>query len=335
MISTTSIGCSASAINLFTHFKGAKTFLNTTLFLAVLFSWCFTTTAQQTPHFSHWATHQFAINPAHAGIKTCLEAQGTTRGQWIKFDGAPISGVLTISAPLRAKRKQFLSARHGLGSVFNYDQLGAFRQFTFQLAYAGHFNFSVNNRLSLGLSVGGTQLAFDINQAKPLTADPTINGSGVEVKPTATFGAWWNGKNYFAGLSLYQLIPQKWRIIGFEAKSNMHGMFNGGFRQAINQKWTLVPGAYIGFTKSAPLDIQIQTLFDYSNQFVTGLGYRSGDALIAFFGCRIRDRVRLMYSFDFIISPLRKGTLGSHELSLSFSPCRMPSSDQQLCPLFQ
>jgi len=291
---------------------------------------------QQIPHLSQWSSHQFAINPAHAGIKTCLEVQSSARGQWVGMDGAPLSGWLTISAPLQAKRNHYLSARHGLGGIVNYDQLGAFKQITLMMAYAGHFNFSRDERLSLGLAFGATQLAFDIDKAKPLFADPRINGSAVELKPTATFGAWWNGKDYFAGLSLYQLIPQNWKNIGSDAGSSIHGMINGGFRMPINKEWTMLPALYAGFTKGAPIDLQLQALFDYNGRFTTGLGFRNTDALIAFIGYRFEERWRIMYSYDFILSPMRSGTYHSHELTIGFSPCKsMVSNDQQACPLFE
>lgn len=290
---------------------------------------------QQIPHLSQWSSHQFAINPAHAGIKTCLEAQGTLRGQWIGMDGAPLTGWLTVSAPLQAKRTRFLSARHGLGGMVNYDQLGAFKQISVLLAYAGHFNFSRDERLSLGLAAGMTQLSFDIEQAKPLFADPRINGSAVELQPTATFGAWWNGKNYFAGLSLYQLIPQNWQKIGSGAGSSVHGMINGGFRQALNTEWTMLPSLYAGFTKAAPIDLQLQVLMDYKGRFTTGLGFRNTDALIGFLGFRFEERWRIMYSYDFVLSALRPGTFHTHELTIGFSPCKAVSADQQLCPLFE
>lgn len=303
--------------------------------MIALFGWSLCANAQQIPHMSQWSNHQFAINPAHAGIKTCLEAQSTIRGQWINMEGAPVTGWATVSAPLAAKRKYYLSARHGLGGIVNYDQLGAFKQISLQIAYAGHFNFSKEERLSLGLAFGATQLAFDIDKAKPLTADPRINGSAVELQPTATFGAWWNGKNYYAGMSLYQLIPQKWKEIGGDAGSSMHGMVNGGFRMPINPQWTFLPAMYVGFSKAAPVDIQLQTLFDYKSRWITGLGFRNTDAVIGFLGFRFEERWRLMYSYDFILSKLRSGTFHSHELTIGFSPCKVRSTDSQSCPLFE
>lgn len=299
-----------------------------------VFGWL-SVSGQQLPHLSQWSNHQFAINPAHAGIKTCLEVQSTLRGQWIGFEGAPVTGWLTVSAPLKAKRNHYLSARHGLGGMVNYDQLGAFKQITVMMAYAGHFNFSRDERLSLGIAAGATQLAFDIDKAKPLFADPRINGSAVELQPTATFGAWWNGANYFAGMSFYQLIPQNWKNIGFDAGSSIHGTINGGFRQALSPEWTVLPSVNIGFAKAAPVDLQLQALFDCKGRFTTGLGFRNTDALIGFLGFRFEERWRILYSYDFILSAMRPGTFHTHELTIGFSPCKAISADQQLCPLFE
>lgn len=290
---------------------------------------------QQVPHISQWSQHQYAINPSHTGIKTCMEVQSTIRGQWMNIDGAPTTGFFTVSAPLKAKRTKFLSARHGMGGLLSYDQIGPFQQFNFQLSYAGHFNFSVENRLSLGLAVGMSQLSFDLAKAKPLEIDPVINGSNSELLPSATFGAWWNGKNYYVGLSLYQLIKQNWKTIGSDAQSVVHGMVNAGARKRMTENVTFLPAIYIGFTKSAPLDVQLQTLFDYNNRLTFGIGYRTTDALIGFFGMRIEDKWRLVYSHDFMTSSLRQGIIATNELTLSYSPCRGVNSIKQLCPLFE
>lgn len=302
--------------------------------LLCLFVTCYSF-GQQLPHMSQWSQHQLAINPAHAGLKSCLEVQGTVRGQWIKLEGAPVTGWVSLSAPLPARRKKIFSGRHGIGGLFVTDQFGPFSRFDFQLSYAGHFNFSQDTRLSLGVAFGGTQLAFDIAKATPLTPDPVINGSAVELKPNATFGAWWNGENYYMGLALYQLIPQKWKMIGSTARSQMHGMFNAGGRIGLVEGWTLLPGIYIGKVKAAPFDVQAQLLFDYKNTLLTGIGFRNKDAIIAFLGTRIGTRFKLMYSYDFIISPFQKGTLHSHELTLNFSPCKVRSAEILLCPMFE
>lgn len=289
---------------------------------------------QQVSHMSQWIHHQYAINPAYTGIKTCLEAQSTIRGQWIKVDGAPYSGWVSVHAPLQAKRRKFLSGRHGLGGMVYLDNIGPFQDIRVQLSYAGHFNFSLTNRLSLGLAVGARQLSFDLNEAKPLTPDPTINGSASQILPTATFGAWWNGKKYFAGFTLYELIPQKWNTIGMNARSQMHAMVTGGYKFNINSKVDVFPGMYVAYTKNTPIELQIHALVEFQRKFNIGLGIRNTDALITMIGFRFREKWKLGYSYDFILSKMRPNTFHSHEITLSFSPCKQRVESTSGCADF-
>src|SRR5690606_18684603 len=104
---------------------------------------------QQIPQYSQWSLHQFAGNPAHAGIKPCIDVHALYRLQWVGFEGAPRSGFFTMAVPLSAKRRKYLSARHGTGFKFETDQIGQFNVNRFNLAYAAHFNFTTDNRLSL------------------------------------------------------------------------------------------------------------------------------------------------------------------------------------------
>jgi type IX secretion system PorP/SprF family membrane protein len=295
-------------------------------------------TAQQLGHMSTWSSHQFAINPAHTGIKTCLEAQSTIRGQWIGFDGAPYTGWISVSSPLKAKRKNFLSARHGLGGLMYADKIGPFQQFSFLLNYAGHFNFSQTSRLSLGIAAGATQLSFDKEIANPLEPDPAINGSATQLAPDARFGAWFNTENYYFGLALYNLIPNKWDKIGRDAKSSFHGMFNAGTRVSIDQNHAILPALYLGFAPNSTIDLQVQAVADFNGRFSFGAGLRNTDALIFMLGYRFEEKWRLMYSYDFVLSALRPGTYHSHELTLAFSPCTrkiISTKGGSKCPLFE
>lgn len=290
--------------------------------------------AQQVSHMSQWIHHQYAINPAYTGIKTCMEVQSTMRGQWIKVNGAPYTGWLTINSPLHAKRRRFLSARHGLGGMVYLDNIGPFQDIRVQLSYAGHFNFSLTNRLSLGLAVGARQLSFNLDEAKPLTPDPTINGSASQILPTATFGAWWNGKNYFAGFTLYELIPQKWNVIGMNAKSQMHAIVTGGYKHQLNPRVDLFPGIYVAYTKNTPIELQVHALVEFRKKFNIGIGLRNTDALIAMVGFRFKEKWKLGYSYDFILSKMRPNTFHSHELTLSFSPCKQQKEGPATCADF-
>ncbi len=303
-------------------------------FLLIFFMFSLFVYGQQMSNLSQWISHQYTFNPAYTGIKQCMEVQGTVRGQWIKINGAPITGWVSVHSPLSAKRKKFLSARHGLGGMASFDKIGPFQDIRLQFSYAGHFNFTIDNRLSLGLAFGARQLSFNIQEAKPLDPDPVINGSASQILPIATFGAWWNGKKYFIGFSLTELIPQKWKVIGMNARYQMHAILTGGYKFQLNPKFTLVPGIYLSYTKNTPINMQIHALFEYNRAFSFGLGFRNTDALIGMIGFRIKEQWKIGYAYDFILSKLRPNTVHTHELTFSFSPCKNYSEGTSSCPTF-
>ena len=90
--------------------------------------------SQQLPQYSQWYLHQFAINPAHAGIKQCIDVHTLYRNQWLGFEGSPQSGFLSMSIPLQARRRRVFGVRHGTGFKFESDQFGPFSMSRLNLA---------------------------------------------------------------------------------------------------------------------------------------------------------------------------------------------------------
>lgn len=289
---------------------------------------------QQLPQYTQWSQHQLAMNPAHAGIKNCLEVHSLYRIQWVGFDGAPRSGFLTLSAPIQTKRKQYLSARQGIGFRFETDKIGQFNTNRFNLAYSGHFNFSRDNRLSLGIYGGVIQMGFDPSTATTLTSDPSVVREASFLAPDASFGAWWNGENYYFGLMLHHLIPYKWTSPGDDSKFRFHPFFNIGYRLRVNDKVTILPAALVRIPPRGPLSVDIQGMVDFSNKINGGIGFRNGDALLFFAGFKINQRFSVNYSFDMTISDIRLGSSNSHELSITFNTCKPPNNSTYSCPLF-
>jgi type IX secretion system PorP/SprF family membrane protein len=291
--------------------------------------------AQQIPQYSQWFWHQFALNPAHAGIKQCEDVKTLFRTQWLGLEGAPNQGFLTFAAPLKSKQKEMYSARHGIGGKFERDQLGGFTGNKISLSYAAHFNFTQDNRLSVGISAGMQQWIFDKSKITTLTPDPAIPESGSGILPEAVVGAWWNGKNYYVGMALSQLPHSKWVNIGYDSKFKMHTMLNGGIRYPINDNFTLLPGAIVRIPPSRKMSMDLNLLVDFRNQFAFGLGFRNTDAIIAFFNVKFMEQFSVGYSFDYTLSSLTRNQFFSHEISLSFVGCKRASSSTSSCPLFE
>lgn len=290
---------------------------------------------QQIPQYSQWSMHQFAGNPAHAGIKKCVDIHTLYRLQWVGFEGAPRSGFLTVSIPLDSKRRRYLSARHGTGFKFETDQIGQFNVNRLNMAYAAHFNFDKHKRISLGIYGGIMQMGYDPSTTYTADPDPAVMNQGSFVAPDASFGAWFNDENYYIGLSFRNLFPSRWENIGNSSRNRFHTALNGGYRLGIGETMSLLPAAILRIPPKGPVSIDLNLHLDYKNLLGFGLGYRNTDALIAFASLKIKEQFSIIYSFDYTLSGIQLAAQNTHEISLRFTTCKPRRSGTASCPLFE
>lgn len=290
---------------------------------------------QQLPQYTQWASHQFTFNPAHAGIKNCLDIHSLYRNQWLGFDGAPKNGFITLSAPMNSLRKHALSARQGIGAKIEFDNIGPISTNRLNLAYSSHFNFTPDDRLSLGMYVGFVQFNYDVQNLKTIQPDPSISQDVSFIKPDASIGAWWNSEDYYLGLSIQNLIPSKWDNIGNSSKFQMHTNLNGGARISINKQYTIIPSFLLKIPPAGSPSIDLNALLNYNNQAGFGFGVRNTNALLFLVNIKVNGQFSVNYSFDYVLNALRPGTFNTHEISLIFSTCKQRQIGSTKCPLFE
>jgi type IX secretion system PorP/SprF family membrane protein len=288
--------------------------------------------AQQIPQYSQWFWNLSAINPAFVGIKPCLEIKALYRNQYINLDGAPTSGFLTFNSPIYRDKKKFLTPRQGVGFKFESEKIGAFNMNRFNFSYAGHFNFTTETRLSLGINAGFRQWVFDRDKITTLVPDPVVNESRSVITPDASIGAWWNGKNYFVGLSFMELTASKWKV--GDSRFKWHSFLNAGFRFKMNENFTFLPFALIRIPPKGPVSMDINAVFNYKNKIDFGLGLRNKDAVIFLIQYKLKENFVLAYSYDHVFSTLGNRLYPSHEISISFGTCRNKAQGSTICPLF-
>ncbi len=291
--------------------------------------------AQQIPQYSQWYLHQFANNPAHAGIKKCVDIHSLFRSQWVGIEGAPKSGFLSVSIPINLNRKQYLSARHGTGFKFETDRIGQFSVNRLNVAYAAHFNFDEDKRLSLGLYGGIMQMGYDPSTVHTASPDPVVMNEGSFVSPDATFGAWFNDVNYYAGVVVQNLFPSPWKNIGTNSRNRFHTSLHGGYRLSLTDRFTLLPAANVKIPPRGPVAFDLNLHLDFNNTLGIGLGYRNTDALIALLSIKIKEQFAIVYSFDYTLSEIQLGAHNTHEISLQFTTCKRRKSSASSCPLFE
>jgi type IX secretion system PorP/SprF family membrane protein len=291
--------------------------------------------SQQLPQYTQWNWHQFATNPAHAGIKKCIDIHSLYRIQWVGFEGAPKSGFLTIAIPLDSRRRRYLSARHGFGFKFETDEIGDFSTQRFNVAYAAHFNFNKTDRLSLGLYAGFVQMGYDPEGVTTTLPDPSVQNQGSIFAPDASFGAWYNSENYFVGLSLQNLFRSDWNSIGTDARYRTHAVLNGGYRLEVNNNITLLPGLQVKLPPKGPISADLILQTDFNNVLGLGIGYRNTDALLLFVQLKLKGQLSIGYSFDYTLSSIQLGAKNTHEVPLRFTSCKKRNVSTSSCPLFE
>lgn len=290
---------------------------------------------QQLPQYSQWSFNQFSINPAMAGIKNCLDVRTAYRLQYLGFEGAPESGMFTINAPIKTKRKNLNSPYHGLGAKIERDVIGNFTDFAVTMAYALHFPLDKEKRLSFGLSGGVQQFSFDHTQATTVNPDPAVaQSANVFMVPLLGAGAWYNNEDFYVGASIDQVARNRWQDVGFASRFGIHTNLVTGTRWEFENGYSLLPSAILRIPPAGPVSFDINAMIDFKNNLMLGVGYRNTDAFIAFLRIRI-GKLTVGYSFDFVTSSLQGGNFNTHELSVMFNTCKDRASKADACPLFE
>lgn len=291
--------------------------------------------SQQIPQYSQWYWNQFAHNPAHAGIKPCIDIRTSYRNQWNGFQGAPNSGFFTFAAPLYTKKKRIFTPRQGIGFKFERDQIGPFTANRLQMNYAVHKNFTPDDRLSIGIGAGVQQWIFDKTKTTTLVPDVAIAASNSAIAADAQIGFWLNGKNYYGGLVFQQLPRGSWGAIGTDSRFRFHTAINGGYRFLFQETWSLIPQAMLRFPPRGPASLDVALVADFANKLGMAVGLRNQESIIVGFNLKIKQQITLSYSFDYVFSPVLANRQNTHEIGIAFSGCKPTNVNKTVCSIFE
>lgn len=287
----------------------------TITYIALMLTLC--STAQHSPLVSHYMLNGLVINPAYTGSREVFTANAMYRNQWVGFDGAPVTQVLSAHTPLKNKRL-------ALGVIFNNEQIGV-SNYT---GISGNFAYRIpmdKATLSFGLSGGIQVLSARYSELSTDQQNDQVftNDLRSSLQPDFGAGVYLKSDKYFVGLSVPSLISRQYNITNEQVNmQSLPGDYNfilhGGYLFHINELFKFKPGALVRYIPSGTGQFDLNANLIYKDQFWIGVSYRHREALIALVEFQINQQFRVAYSYDYALSTLRNYSSGSHEIGLQY-----------------
>jgi type IX secretion system PorP/SprF family membrane protein len=284
------------------------------LFLLLIPSGLF---SQLSPVTSQYILNPLTINPSLAGNRGALNIAAFYRSQWVGIDGAPKTISLAVDTP-------FPNSRFGLGLIITNDNIGVTRETRYNTCYAFKINMKEGN-LSLGLGAG----VITTNTA---WSDLTVNDPGDEsylvssrvfVVPDFSFGVYYSRQNYFAGVSVPELLGYSFDYtknkyaLKFDP-GQYHYLLNTGFMFRLSSRLIFLPSALITFSSGEKLLYDINVHFNISDRLWLGVSYRNNRSVGGLIQFAVNQQLKIAYSYDFDFGALGRYSNGSHEVMLRY-----------------
>ncbi len=281
--------------------------------------------AQQDPQFTQFMHSKLIYNPGYAGTSNAICANLLYRQQWVNFDGAPQTGLLSFDMPILPQL--------GIGVNLMSDKIGAIESFFGRAAVAYNMNLG-QGRLGLGIDVGMLQMKISNTWIAPepgkddasipgyqATGSNNTNPNLSKVTYDLGFGAFYQIPNtMYIGLSSTHLPAQTIKG-GGDVNFNMarHYYFVAGYTFKINPRNTITPNVKVK-SDAATTQLDVNLTYEYDQFFWLGVSYRMEDAIAPMLGVRLlKDKaLKIGYSYDYTMSQIKGYTSGTHEIMIGY-----------------
>lgn len=279
---------------------------------------CGETSAQQRALLSQYIFDGLILNPAYAGSHVQLSTTLTYRDQWINFDGAPKTQMLSSHVGV-------LDNKMGIGVVIANDKIGVHNEFSLYGSYAYKIKFPTGGILSMGLQAGFNNRTSNFGLLN-LNAvnDPSFAGRVNKLSPNFGTGLYYYEKNFFVGFSipfiLSNRILQDTEDAIMQITENRNYYLWGGVMLYLNrdESLKLKPSALIRAQDGAPLSLDFTLDFILYDVISIGSSYRNIEGIITYINLKILDNLHLGYGYDWTQSDLKQFSNGTHEFMLNY-----------------
>jgi type IX secretion system PorP/SprF family membrane protein len=267
--------------------------------------------AQQDFINSQYMFNLININPAYTGSKDVLSTSLSHRSQWVGFEGAPSTQVLSIPAPIT-------KLKIGVGlQIFN-DVIGPRQMNGFNTSYAYHFKLG-QGKIGFGLRAGIVNYTYNWDKLNYKDAQDVVIGQGKQSGLIANmdFGAYYKDKMQFAGLELAHLATPTLSATSTEINLKPHLSIFYGRAFEINKNLVL-KASVLGRASGVSQFFDLNSSILIKRKIWVGLTYRTAGAIILLTDYFVTPKFRVGYSYDYYFNNLNTTQSGSHEIFIGF-----------------
>ncbi len=279
--------------------------------------------AQNEMQFSGYANMPIMVNPGAAGKTGNWNAVGAFRKQWVGFDGAPQTTVLSIDGEVA-----FLKSFHGLGVSVFHDKSGALTTMNINANYSYHIELS-KGQIGIGARLGAINTAFKVSDLSATvdgaetdyhqSSDMVLEGS--DDSSTAFdigLGAFYQSNESYASLSLLHVnYPKMTMKSGSEIKVRPLLTLGAG-RKLGSGQISIEPRLFFKSDFSS-WQLEMSGNADIGKRVTFGIGYRVQDAIFFLLGINLSNGMYVGYTYDLCVSELHRYNSGSHEVGVSYT----------------
>lgn len=275
--------------------------------------------AQQLPVSGLPFAHLFDAHPAIAGLDTVLHATMWNHSQWTRTADAPRTTAISLTSPWK-------NGPLGWGVRTSSDVVGPTRVSSLHGALSYHVHWNDRARIAFGIDLGLLQYTLDGSRIQlEQLGDPVFSGEVQSVTlPDAAASIWIEGRTFFGGASLQQLLGNTLRLSEpSSGQSRLEDHFTAIVGCHLERgDWLATPIVQFTHLRPAEADITAQVELAFQSRIWGVLGYRNAGGVTLGVGTRVHQRLIARYAYEVNTGPLAGVIGGGHTVVLSFTAAR-------------
>lgn len=264
-----------------------------------------------------FSQHRAFINPAAITQNTDINAATVFRKQWVGFQGSPTTSLFDVNGPIRSSNNYA-----GLSVVGDF--LGVNQEIMVSGTYAYKAAIDRYSHISFALSPSVVFLQSDLAAVNTdFSGDPSFAVNPNAVLPNVRFGAYYDAKYTFIGISSPSLLTNTLPGIngdggtGFDI-SNIHYNIIAGYKREFKSKWTFYPSVMYSHAPGVPVQFEITGNMQFLDKFGGGVSYNTSKVISAMFNINLNGNFKLAYAYSFGFNEVQQYSPGSQEVMLLF-----------------